>query len=188
MLDLDNLFIENLERVRSVLKIALDELEIGKTDTMIGNKILIKKLEEKGIYFSDAETILNKINGIEVLNAQLKPNPMFEKNSLYDSSFSLFQTFGITKEDLAQYLFWRGNPSVIRETKKEVDERIKNIKKVEEETIELKCGSMSHHHLACFTGISGKLKIKCVKCSETNTFEISEGKIIKQTHEKEQKA
>lgn len=114
-----------LIKIQKVLKIVLDELEIHKTNELIGNKVPIKKFEKEGIYFTDAEAILNKIDDIEVLNAKL--NYIYKENNPIEP----FYAFGITKNDLSQNLVWRGNPEIIKKAIKEINDKVEGSNKKE---------------------------------------------------------
>lgn len=116
---------DNLIKIQKVLKIVLAELEIQKTNILVGNKVFIKKFEDEKIYYTDAKSILNRIDGIEVLNDKF--NQIYEKYEEYSVGINPSYTFGITKEDLAQHLLWTGSSNLIREARKEVNEKIESM-------------------------------------------------------------
>jgi hypothetical protein len=70
---------KNLIRIKKILAVVLDELEIQGVNRLIGNKISLKILERENIFSNEAETVLNKINCVKVLNKDLKLAP----NSTY---------------------------------------------------------------------------------------------------------
>lgn len=77
MLNLDKYSPENLGRIRTIIKIVLDELELQEINHFSGNKIPLIKFEREGFSYPEVKTILNKIakeenNLFKITNEEIK--------------------------------------------------------------------------------------------------------------------
>lgn len=148
--NLNNLSEKNLIRVEKVLRVVLDELELGG-ERMFGYRISVKILEREGVFYDEAISVLNKIDCVKVRNWELR-QVFNNKVSITYQLTSL--DFGYTEKDLDEYIFLRVKDLYeLKKITKEVKKRIenKNIgKKIKDRTgvkkitmIELKNGRRS---------------------------------------------
>ena len=77
MLNLDKYSAENLERIKKVIEIVLDELELQEINHFAGNKIQLRRFEQEGLFYEQVITILAKIakeedNFFKIANEEIK--------------------------------------------------------------------------------------------------------------------
>jgi hypothetical protein len=111
-LNLGDFSMENLEKIQKILKIILDELEMQDINRLAGNKILIKKFEERGIFYEDVDSVIKKINSGEkkdiirlidksiILANEGFTNENFRELKKMDYEQIGLKIWGISKEDL----------------------------------------------------------------------------------------
>ncbi len=124
-----NFSLENLIKAQKILKIVLDELELQSEMQLFGNKIPIKKIEKEDILLSEAEAILDKIDGVIIMNEELKP---FVENKLYDKP--LVPPLFSEKEVNENIFLLVDNFNELKKIAKETDNKIKEEREQLEKT------------------------------------------------------
>jgi hypothetical protein len=140
--NIDNFSIENLDRIRKILKIVLDELEIQGINRLLPAKIPLAKFEKEGLFYNEVSTILNKIGHnendiIQVINEDLKRGlieaeakidksllwlPEYQKNNPKELFLKLNNLS--SEDDLHKYLFLQVKDLNILNKLKKVEEAI----------------------------------------------------------------
>lgn len=85
MLNLNKFSLENLDKIQKVLKIVLDTIDLQGVNKFRYNKIPIKTFREKGLYYEDVVSVLDKIN--EGNNAIVVVNEYYREKKEKENSF-----------------------------------------------------------------------------------------------------
>lgn len=130
---------ENLERIKKVIKIISDDLELQKINRLAGNKIPLKRFIDESLSFIEAvETLklvqkefgLFKIANLEI-ERMIEPAPyIFDTNYIYvekENKNKILKILNLTEDDIRNNLIVRANSLDITERLKEILAEIDNM-------------------------------------------------------------
>ena len=132
MMNIEGLSQRNLERVQKVIGIVLDELDLPGRFSSLGCSILIKTFEKEGFDYQEVEKILNNLEFVSVRNnelfiSELEARPPMWVNLGEGKTQPLFTDK--TKEEIRKNIYLEiSDTNKLKEVKKMVDEKMKNIK------------------------------------------------------------
>ena len=142
MVNLNELSLENLEKIQKVLKIVLDTIELQGINKLTSNRIPLKNFEKEGLCYDEIRAVFYGIdrekNIIILTNEELKEKwEKIKRNTSIGFDYSslnlverkkevLKQFHGVLPEDLENYLFFEvKNLNKLKEIKEEIDDKLR---------------------------------------------------------------
>lgn len=131
---------ENLERIKKVIAIVSDSLELQGINRIAGNKIPLKKFEDASLSYPDVINILKAINEkfelykivdleIEKMIRVAIPSYIYDSNIVNGGIFykrEVLKSLGVTEDDIINNIILRANNLDLVEKLKEILFEIKN--------------------------------------------------------------
>lgn len=132
---------ENLERIKKVLKIVSDDLELQGINRLAGNKISLKRFEDQSFFYTEVIEILKvigrKVGMYTILNLEIADTHRYAiPPYIYDSNTTkveeknnkeILKTLHLTEDDIKNNIVLKANSLGLVDKLKEVLHAIDNI-------------------------------------------------------------